>query len=298
MRSVHRGRVVACFGKEWAVEDKSGRLVLAYPSVKCRELPCIGDLIEWESIDSQRGRILAVLPRITCLVRPGRNGKPRAAAANVDQVLIVIAPEPKFDLLLVDQYLVVGESQNIKPLLVVNKVDLLTDEARGCLLQELAPYRSSYPLLTVSAKTGEGIEALRSALKNQTSMFAGQSGVGKSSLLHVLIPNQAVRIGELSAITRRGRHTTTSARLFHLPDGGDLIDTPGVAIFGLAGIDPQQLARGYREFRSFIPQCRFADCQHASDLGCAVRHATETGAISLDRYQRYLKLLAKLPEIS
>ncbi len=299
MNQARRGRVVAHFGREWAVEDEGGRLVLAYPLAKCRELPCVGDWVQWEPTDAEHGRILEVLPRKTLLTRPGRSGNLRPVAANVDQVLVVLAPEPAYDLLLVDQYLVVCENRKIDACLVFNKLDLIPEEHRSMLLEgDLAPYRSLYPILLLSAKTGEGMEALRAALKSKVSMFAGQSGVGKSSLLKTLVPNQTIRIGELSASRHRGRHTTTSARLFHLPEGGDLIDTPGVMIFGLAGIDPPQLAFGYREFQRLIPHCRFADCRHAGDAGCAVREAVEKGKISTSRYQRYLKLLEKLPQIS
>lgn len=217
----------------------------------------------------------------------------------MSSILVVIAPEPGYDLLLVDQYLVVSEHCKIGACLVFNKLDLCPQEQRLALLEgDLTPYRSLYPILFVSAKTGEGMEALRAVLKGKVSMFAGQSGVGKSSLLKTLVPNQDIRIGELASGTRRGRHTTTCAMLFHLPEGGSLIDTPGVAIFGLAGIDPAQLAYGYQEFRSLIPRCRFADCRHVNDLGCAVREAADKGLISAARYQRYLKLLEKLPQIS
>lgn len=298
MSLVRRGQVVAHFGREWAIEDESGRLFLAYPLHRYG-LPCVGDWVQWEQIDTQHGRILATLPRKTLLTRPGRGGRLRPAAANVEQILVVLAPEPRYDLLLVDQYLVVSENRKISVRLLFNKLDLLPQEQRLTLLEgDLAPYRSLYPILFISAKTGEGMEALRAALKGKVSMFVGQSGVGKSSLLKSLVPSKDIRIGELSAGPRRGRHTTTGAMLFHLPEGGDLIDTPGVAIFGLAGIDPTQLAYGYKEFRRLIPRCRFADCRHANDLGCAVREAAEKGSISAARYQRYLKLLRKLPQIS
>ncbi len=298
MSLVRRGQVVAHFGREWAIEDESGRLFLGYPWHRY-DLPCVGDWVQWEQTDAKRGRILATLPRKTLLTRPGRGGNLRPAAANVEQILVVIAPEPSYDLLLVDQYLVVSETRKISVRLVFNKLDLIPQEQRLTVLEgDLAPYRSLYPILLISAKTGEGMEALRAALKGKLSMFAGQSGVGKSSLLKTLVSSKDIRIGELSASTRRGRHTTTSARLFHLPEGGDLIDTPGVAIFGLAGIDPAQLAYGYKEFRSLIPHCRFADCRHVNDLGCAVRAAAARRSISAARYRRYLKLLEKLPQIS
>lgn len=291
------GLVVAHYGRGWAVEDEQGEIFLCH-ALRRIPLPCVGDRVRWEQTDPGHGRIVEVLPRKTLLTRPGRGGRPRPVAANLDQVLIVIAPEPPYDLLLVDQYLVVCENHDLAPLLVVNKIDLLDPARRQRLDDDLAPYRALYPVLEASAKTGLGITALRDALKDKASMFAGQSGVGKSSLLRTLVPDRDVRIGELSATTRRGRHTTTTAMLFHLPEGGILIDTPGVAVFGLAGIDLRQLAHGYREFRPYIPRCRFNDCRHVDDLGCAVREAVKKGEISQARYRRYLKLLEKLPEIS
>ncbi len=291
------GLVVATYGKSWAVEDDNGDLFHCHTLRRCPQ-PCVGDRVRWQPADSGRGRIVEILPRRTLLTRPGRAGHPRPVAANLDQVLIVIAPEPPYDLLLVDQYLVVCENNDLLPSLVVNKIDLLDADKRRRLEADLAPYRPLYPILQVSAKTGVGITALRDVLKNRTSLFAGQSGVGKSSLLKTLIPDRDIRIGELSATTRRGRHTTTTAMLFHLPEGGAIIDTPGVAIFGLAGIDARKLADGYKEFRPYIERCRFNDCRHLDDLGCAVREAVERGEIAPERYRRYRKLMEKLPEIS
>ncbi len=291
------GLVVATYGKSWAVEDDSGNIFHCHALRRCPQ-PCVGDRVRWQPADAGHGRIVEILPRTTLLTRPGRAGHPRPVAANLDQVLIVIAPEPPYDLLLVDQYLVVCENHDLLPLLVVNKIDLLDPDGRYRLETDLSPYRPLYPILQVSAKTGVGITALRDVLKNRTSLFAGQSGVGKSSLLKTLIPERDIRIGELSATTRRGRHTTTTAMLFHLPEGGAIIDTPGVAIFGLAGIDARKLAYGYKEFRPYIERCRFNDCRHLDDLGCAVQEAVERGEIAPERYRRYRKLMEKLPEIS
>ncbi len=291
------GRVIAHFGRNWAVEDDHGQVLLCHTRRHCAP-PCVGDRVEWQPTDPGHGIVVEVLPRHTLLIRPGRAGKTRPVVANLDQVMIVLAPYPAYDLLLADQYLVVCEQHSLQPIILFNKTDLLNPADRQRIEEELAPYRNSYPLLFASAKTGEGMGALQSLLKNKTSMFAGQSGVGKSSLLKNLVPDLDIRTGELSSGTRRGRHTTTSAMLFHLRGSGDIIDTPGVAIFGLAGIDPRKLAYGYKEFRPYIARCRFNDCRHTGDLGCAVKQAVDKGEISLARYRRYLKLLQKLPKIS
>ncbi len=291
------GHVIAHFGRHWAVEDGRGNVVLCHARRHCGQ-PCVGDRVRWLPSDPGHGTIIEILPRHTLLTRPGRTGKPRPVAANLDQVPIVIAPEPAYDLLLVDQYLVVCENHYLQPVILFNKADCLDRDDRSRLDADLAPYPALYPLLMVSARTGEGMDTLHTLLKDKTSMFAGQSGVGKSSLLKALIPDRDIRIGALSSGTRRGRHTTTSVMLFPLHGGGDIIDTPGVAIFGLAGIDVRKLACGYKEFRPFIEACRFNDCRHAGDLGCAVKQAVTEGKISAARYRHYLKLLEKLPEIS
>jgi ribosome biogenesis GTPase len=152
-----------------------------------------------------------------------------------------------------------------------------------------------YPLFKVSARGNIGLDELTQALHQQTSMFAGQSGVGKSSLSNALLPDKNLKINSVSAITRHGRHTTTAATLYHLPSGGQLIDSPGVAIFGLAGLSEAQLAWGFREFQAFIGKCRFNDCRHVNDKDCAVRLAAENGDIAGNRYQRFLKLREKMP---
>jgi ribosome biogenesis GTPase len=150
-------------------------------------------------------------------------------------------------------------------------------------------------LYKVSSKQSIGISALQTVLSQQTSMFVGQSGVGKSSLTNTLLPDKNLRINSVSETTRHGRHTTTAATLYHLLGGGYLIDSPGVAIFGLAGLSEAQLAWGYREFQPFIAKCRFNDCRHVNDKDCAVRLAVSNGEISTSRYQRFLKLREKMP---
>ncbi len=295
MGKVHSGRVIAHFGKSWAVEDETGRICLCH-ALRRLDQPCVGDRVHWEQTDGEHGRIVQILPRKTLLVRPARGGKLRPTAANVEQVFIVIAPQPQYDLLLVDQYLVVCENRGIASVILFNKIDLIDN--RKVMEIELKPYLELYPFHYLSAKTGEGMKTLKSLMRGKTSMLAGQSGVGKSSLLHWLVPDKDIRVGELSRGTQRGRHTTTTAMLFHLPEGGDLIDTPGVAVFGLADIDERRLAWGYKEFRPHIPRCRFNDCRHVNDQGCAVREAVQQGKIDKGRYLRYLKLREKLPKIS
>jgi ribosome biogenesis GTPase / thiamine phosphate phosphatase len=204
----------------------------------------------------------------------------------------VFAVEPMCDFLLLDQYLAICENRNIDAALVLNKTDL---PLPNDIEQELGIYEQlGYDLYRVSTVNSSGLDALKSALKDQVSLFAGQSGVGKSSLTNSILPDKDLRTNTVSATTKHGRHTTTAATLYHLPDSGDLIDSPGVAIFGLAELSDAQLAYGYREFQPLLNECQFNDCSHRYDKGCAVRAAVENGTISTSRYQRFLKLKEKM----
>jgi len=285
------GLVVAHLGQGIAVEHR-GQIALCQ-TLRKLDTVAVGDKVLWSEAGSGQGRIEEILPRHSLLMRPARNGKTRPVAANIDTVMVIFAMEPHYDCLLIDQYLAICENSNFKAALVLNKADLpLTDAAEN----DLAVYVAlGYPLYQVSAKTGRGLDQLKQALQNQVSIFTGQSGVGKSSLTNVFIPDKDIKINTISASAKLGRHTTTAATLYHLQEGGDLIDSPGVAIFGLADLSASELAYGYREFRPLIGHCQFNDCRHEQDKGCAIRAAVENGTIASSRYQRFLKLKEKIP---
>jgi ribosome biogenesis GTPase len=290
MAQLQQGLVISHLGQGIAVEAE-GKIILCQ-SLRRLETVAVGDQVLFSYSNAEQGRIEEILPRRSVLIRPSRNGKTRPVAANIDKIYVVFAPEPYCDFLLIDQYLAICENSNIDAALVFNKIDLPPTEA---IERELATYQAlGYQLYRVSAAHRLGIEELKLALKNQVSIFTGQSGVGKSSLTNALIPDKQLRTNTVSAMTKHGRHTTTAATLYHLPDGGDLIDSPGVAIFGLAQMTEQQLAWGYREFEPLLEQCQFANCRHLKDKGCAVRTAAEENKISLARYQRFLKLREKM----
>jgi ribosome biogenesis GTPase len=283
------GLVIAHLGQGIAVEHE-GKIVLCQ-TLRRLDTVTVGDKVMWIQSAPDQGRIEGILPRRSLLARPSRNGKVRPVAANIDAVFIVFAVEPACDFLLLDQYLAICENSNIDAVLVLNKTDLPTTDS---IEQELQTYISlGYPLYRVSAATANGLVELKQALKNQVSILTGQSGVGKSSLTNAIIPDKALKTNTISATTKHGRHTTTAATLYHLPDGGDLIDSPGVAIFGLAELSESDLAHGYREFQALLGHCQFNDCRHVQDKGCAVRVAVENGEISKTRYQRFLKLREK-----
>lgn len=279
-------------GQALAIEDPEGIVWLCQTRRQVGSI-AVGDRVLFIEAAEGQGRVESILERKSVLTRPAHAGKIRPVAANLDQVLVVVAPEPEPDWLLVDQYTAAAAHREIDLAIVINKIDRI--EERETLEREMAHYRKmGYSCHPVSARTGEGLQDLRSALKGRTSMLSGQSGVGKSSLTNALLPGKNLKTRELSEKAGLGRHTTTAAMLYHLPDGGDLIDSPGVAVFGLAEINAQQLAYGYVEFRPYLDQCRFNDCRHRDDKDCAVRAAAQSGAIHMPRYQRFLKLIDKM----
>ena len=243
----------------------------------------------------QDHRVIAVLPRRSLLARadPHVAERRRAIAANVDLVVVVVAAEaPPLHPRLIDRYLVAVEHSGARPVLVVNKVDLLDEDRRHELPALLRPYRAlGMPVLPCSVSRSEGVEEVRAALAGNTCVFVGQSGVGKSSLLNALDGEAAARIGAVRAGDGRGRHTTTASALYDLAGGIRVIDTPGIRRFSAEYADQASIAVGFAEFAPLAPGCRYRDCTHVHEPGCAVRRAVDDGAIPRSRYESYRKLL-------
>ena len=254
----------------------------------------VGDEVLLEKLGDGH-RVTAVLPRRSLLSRadPMNPERRRAIAANVDLVVVVVAAEsPPLHPRLIDRYLVAVEHSGARPVLVVNKIDLLADDRRHELQARLQPYRAlGLPVLPCSVSAGEGIEAIRAVLAGSTCTFVGQSGVGKSSLLNALHAAADARTAEVRPGDGRGRHTTSGSALYELPGGIRVIDTPGIRRFSVEDDDPTALAAGFTEFAPFAGECRYRDCTHTHEPGCAVRRAVAGGTIARDRYQSYLKLL-------
>lgn len=290
------GLVIAHFGVQVDVEDDNG--------VVCRchlraNLPTLvtGDRVVWRAGNQGQGVIVAQLPRRSELCRPDSRGQLKPVAANVDQIVIVFAPLPQPHANLIDRYLVAAEHAGIQPLLLLNKADLLDEENAPFIDRLLNTYRQlSYPLLEVSAHEGAGMDQLRAALDGRISVFVGQSGVGKSSLVNSLLPEVDLRVGALSELTGKGMHTTTTARLFHFPEGGDLIDSPGIREFGLGHVSRDDVEAGFIEFRDLLGRCRFRDCRHDREPGCALLQALDEGRIQPQRLASYRHIIASLPE--
>lgn len=245
-----------------------------------------GDYVEYQLLDDGTGVIESCLPRRTLLKRP--------AVANIDQVLITFAArQPDLNELLLNRFLVLAEWSRIPEIVIcINKCDLLEEGAD--FLQDYV--KAGYRLLMVSAHEGQGIDELRQLLTNRVTVFAGPSGVGKSSLLNAVDSKLSLATGKISDKIKRGKHTTRAACLLPLPEGGTVVDTPGFSAAELESIDKSQLAFYFPEFRPYIEKCYYNTCTHSHEPDCAVKEAVEAGAISKARYDAYLNILQTINE--
>ncbi len=284
------GRVVANYGASLDVEDAE-RAVHRCHLRQNLTMPVVGDRVAWRGADDDKGVVVAVMPRDSVLARPDATGEMKAIAANIDRICVVSAPLPVYSTDGLDQFLVAAEASDIPPLLVFNKTDLLDEAERQRVERDLARYRHiGYRILHASTVANHGLDELTESLCEGTSIFIGQSGVGKSSLVRSLVGDQAIVVGDLAELTGLGRHTTSAARLYHLPSGGDVIDAPGVREFRLWPMPRQELAEGFVEFRPFLGHCRFRDCRHEGEPACAVEAAVAEGRIHPERLASFRRM--------
>ncbi|MDO4697246.1 MAG: small ribosomal subunit biogenesis GTPase RsgA [Pasteurellaceae bacterium] len=297
---IQQGIVVTRHAKHADVETEQGEIFRCNLRRTLKNV-VVGDRVSWRLGNAQlqgiSGVIEAVLPRENELSRPDYYDGIKIMAANIDQIIIVSAVLPELSLNIIDRYLVICETSNIPALIVLNKIDLLNEAEREQVQQQLAIYEKiGYKTLCLSADTGENMEVLDHYLSQGTSIFVGQSGVGKSSLINQLLPEVQAQTGAVSEISGLGQHTTTASRLYHLPQGGNLIDSPGIREFGLWHLTAEQITLGYREFQAVLGTCKFRDCKHKDDPGCAVREAVSQGEINPIRFENYHRLIESRDE--
>jgi len=288
------GLVIAGYGAQLIIEDQKGQQI---PCTWRQNLGTIvvGDQVIWQRIDDSHGVISAILSRKSLLERPNFHGKTKPVAANIHQMFIVCSPIPALQFALIDRYLVAVELADIKPVIVVNKIDLLSKEELNQLKQEMQRYSDiEYEVLYVSSNTRNGLKSLESALESKFSILVGQSGVGKSSTIKALLPDIDIQIGEISTISKLGKHTTSASRLYHLSQGGAIIDSPGVRDFGLWHLEKESIALGFTEFTPYLGKCKFSNCSHINEPSCAILDALKEKKISRARWENYINIYNSL----
>jgi len=286
-----RGTIVAHHGNRLELAAADGAIVRCHLRQNLPPL-AVGDRVVWQASlrEPGVGLISALLPRTNLFYRADLRGEHQPLAANLDQILIVIAPLPIYSTDLLDQYLAAAALMDIEAHIVLNKTDLIDPQAAPAIEQDMNRYRTIGYTVLHSSLHGQGLADLERALCGKQSVLVGQSGVGKSSISGALLPQHDIKTGALAEQTGLGRHTTSTARSYTLPCGGALIDSPGVRDFTLWPMPGDVLARGFIEFRPFLGRCRFRNCSHRHEPGCALLQARAEGAISAERLASFQRL--------
>lgn len=292
------GTIISRYGQHADIEDQHGETLRCDIRRTISSLIC-GDKVRWRranKIDSNRqGVIEAVQDRNNLLTRPDFYDGVKPIAANLDQILIVSALLPEFSANIIDRYLIAAEDVEILPIILVNKADLINQTTTTQIAKFRQIYQNiGYSFHTVSNQTGEGMDELQQLLADKVSIFVGQSGVGKSSLTNTLLPEANISTQIVSETSGLGQHTTTVARLYNLEKGGHLIDSPGIREFGLWHLSPERVTWCFKEFRQYLGTCKFRDCRHQSDPGCAIRAAVNNGEIDPERYSNYHSIIKSM----
>ncbi|MBA2648400.1 MAG: ribosome small subunit-dependent GTPase A [Legionella sp.] len=286
--SLADGLVITRFSRHVELEDKDGK------RVRCSIRPNLdilvaGDRVIWQTEGDNQGVVVSLYPRASILARPTAAGLQKPIAANITQLIIVIAPKPELSWPLLDSYLIMAETLRLHAVILMNKSDLPSQRIKQELIGDYQPL--GYPLIFTSQTHMAGYEELKKVLNHQVSVFVGQSGVGKSSLIAGILPHEPnIQIQDISEISELGRHTTSNSRYYHLPSGGALIDSPGIREFSLWSMDMPSLAQAYPEFAPLIPQCKYRNCLHVNTPHCAILEALKHGKLSKRRYDNFIKL--------
>lgn len=300
-----RGRVLS-IASQGILVDQSGEILvctlrgaLKKEKSQHKNLVAVGDFVLLEKKSHNEGQIFHVEPRRTVLSRADNldQRKEQLIATNIDQVLITVSVvNPPLKPPLIDRYIIATQKGGMEPVIVVNKIDLLNDNSDEIELYNafIHAYKASgVPVIPVSVVSGQGVDQLREAMRDKASVFSGQSGVGKSSLINTLA-GLDIPVGHVVERTQKGTHTTSSANLILLPFGGWCIDTPGIKSFGLWKLDPDEVAAYFSEIQECVNRCRYQDCTHTGEAGCSVESAVEEGKVSALRYESYKTLMASI----
>lgn len=296
-----RGQIVSHHGKKVDVEycdEQQQRQIISCHFRANLEAVVTGDWVLWQR-EGEAGVVVSLQERESVLLRPDAFGQLKPVAANVSRLVLVIAPEPEAHSGLIDRYLVATENMGAKALILINKSDLLNDTNNTTLADITATYQNiGYTVLQVSAHTGAGLENLKTHLLDETSVFVGQSGVGKSSLIQKLLPEEELRVGDLSSNQSKGRHTTTHSQLYHFSSGGVCIDSPGIREFGLWHMTPDEVLQGFVDLRAQALNCKFRNCTHETEPKCGIHNAIEKGLLYKTRFDSYKHILNTLNEVN
>lgn len=283
------GLVISHHGGKIVVEMTAQQLAECSVKSNLGSIVC-GDRVVLEQTTDDNYRVLAIKPRENLLQRIDGFGQTKSVAANITQLLICLAVKPEPNFYLLDQYLLSAEQQDIEPVIVLNKIDLLDNGQSDPFGLQGIYANIGYRVITISVKTGRGLDELRSLFDENTSLLSGVSGVGKSSITAALLPEINIKIADISEANEEGRHTTRTSRLYHLPNDGHLIDTPGVRGFNPLLDGSQPVSVGFREIAEYGQNCRFANCRHINEPGCTVIKAVDSGEIADSRYQHFLRM--------
>ena len=281
----HQGIVITRYGQRQLVEDENG---IVFQSVSRQNIgfSVAGDKVLFQKTKHDDAIVTAIYPRDNELKR-----QDKLIAANIDQLWLVVAIEPHYEFELIDRYLIMAENSNLPIGIIVNKIELSSNKSKT--ENDFLHYKSiGYDVRFLSVKKQTNLNFFKEQLVNKSHIFLGQSGVGKSSLINSLIPDLQLRVNEISSKSKLGKHTTTNTTIYHIPSGGDLIDSPGVREFQLDSLTELEIKTGFKEFRALSDACRFRDCKHINEPNCAVKESLDQGKINPNRYQSYLNILA------